>query len=178
MINKISSLVAALAIILFSGHAMAQATSVLYMTTDEGQGEEVGTVIFTDTDEGVKIEYNLKGLTPGERGFHVHEKPDCSPVTHDGMTTHAAAAGGHYDPEKTGKHLGPDGDGHRGDLPRLVVSEDGTAIGSAVFGKEKGLKTEEFRDRAIMIHAGGDNYSDQPAALGGGGARIACGIIE
>jgi Cu-Zn family superoxide dismutase len=28
-----------------------------------------------------------------------------------------------------------------------------------------------------MIHAGGDNYADQPAPLGGGGARIACGVI-
>lgn len=29
-----------------------------------------------------------------------------------------------------------------------------------------------------MIHKGGDNYSDEPAALGGGGARFACGVIE
>jgi len=27
-----------------------------------------------------------------------------------------------------------------------------------------------------MIHAGGDNYSDQPEPLGGGGGRIACGV--
>ena len=27
-----------------------------------------------------------------------------------------------------------------------------------------------------MIHAGGDNYSDHPEALGGGGARVACGV--
>jgi superoxide dismutase, Cu-Zn family len=29
-----------------------------------------------------------------------------------------------------------------------------------------------------MIHAGGDNYSDTPAPLDGGGARIACGVIH
>jgi Cu-Zn family superoxide dismutase len=40
------------------------------------------------------------------------------------------------------------------------------------------LKMEDIQSRAIIIHAGGDNYSDQPAALGGGGARIACGIIK
>jgi Cu-Zn family superoxide dismutase len=28
-----------------------------------------------------------------------------------------------------------------------------------------------------MLHAGGDNHSDHPAPLGGGGARIACGVI-
>jgi Cu-Zn family superoxide dismutase len=30
----------------------------------------------------------------------------------------------------------------------------------------------------MMIHAGGDNYSDKPKALGGGGKRVACGIIN
>jgi Cu-Zn family superoxide dismutase len=29
-----------------------------------------------------------------------------------------------------------------------------------------------------MVHAGGDNYADQPAPLGGGGARVACGTIR
>jgi Cu-Zn family superoxide dismutase len=29
-----------------------------------------------------------------------------------------------------------------------------------------------------MIHAGGDNYSDHPEKLGGGGARIACGVVK
>jgi Cu-Zn family superoxide dismutase len=29
-----------------------------------------------------------------------------------------------------------------------------------------------------MIHAGGDTYSDMPAPLGGGGARLACGVIK
>ena len=29
-----------------------------------------------------------------------------------------------------------------------------------------------------MIHVGGDNHSDHPAALGGGGPRMACGVIK
>jgi Cu-Zn family superoxide dismutase len=29
-----------------------------------------------------------------------------------------------------------------------------------------------------MIHEGGDNYSDKPKPLGGGGARIACGVVK
>ena len=28
-----------------------------------------------------------------------------------------------------------------------------------------------------MVHVGGDNMSDQPEALGGGGARYACGDL-
>ena len=29
-----------------------------------------------------------------------------------------------------------------------------------------------------MIHGGGDNNSDHPAPLGGGGPRMACGVIK
>jgi Cu/Zn superoxide dismutase len=40
------------------------------------------------------------------------------------------------------------------------------------------LTVAEIRGRSIMVHTGGDNYSDTPAPLGGGGARIACGVIK
>lgn len=163
-------------VLLLAGVAHAGTVSAtLYKATDTGNGEAVGTVTFTDGPDGLVIETDLKGLPAGQRGFHVHEKPDCSPVSKDGKMTHAGAAGGHYDPDKTGKHLGPDGGGHRGDLPVLTVSEDGTAKTTMTL---KGIKAEEFRNRALMIHAGGDNYSDDPEPLGGGGARIACGVIK
>lgn len=29
-----------------------------------------------------------------------------------------------------------------------------------------------------MIHAGSDNHADHPQPLGGGGARVACGVIK
>jgi Cu-Zn family superoxide dismutase len=40
------------------------------------------------------------------------------------------------------------------------------------------LKVKDLTGHSLMIHAGGDNFSDEPAALGGGGARVACGMIE
>ena len=39
------------------------------------------------------------------------------------------------------------------------------------------LSIEDVTNRALMIHEGGDNYSDVPEKSGGGGARIACGIV-
>ena len=84
-------------------------------------------------------------------------------------------AGGHFDPAATAKHLGPAGDGHKGDMPVLVVAPDGTATSPAV---SPHLKVADVKGHAIVIHAGGDNYSDQPAPLGGGGARIACGVVK
>ena len=84
------------------------------------------------------------------------------------------AAGGHYDPANTGKHLGPYAQGHLGDLPALYVDADGTATTPVLAPR---LKLEDLAGRSIMIHAGGDNYSDSPKSLGGGGARVACGTI-
>ena len=60
-------------------------------------------------------------------------------------------------------------------LPVLVVDSRGDAT-EAVTAPH--LTVAEIRDRSIMVHTGGDNYSDTPAPLGGGGARIACGVIK
>jgi Cu-Zn family superoxide dismutase len=38
------------------------------------------------------------------------------------------------------------------------------------------LKLSEVQGRALVIHAGGDNYSDSPEN-GGGQGRIACDIV-
>jgi hypothetical protein len=40
------------------------------------------------------------------------------------------------------------------------------------------LTLADVKGRSIVIHAGDDNYFDQPAPLGGGGARIACGVAK
>jgi Cu-Zn family superoxide dismutase len=40
------------------------------------------------------------------------------------------------------------------------------------------LKLADVRKRSLMVHAGGDNHSDHPASLGGGGVRVACGAIS
>ena len=90
--------------------------------------------------------------------------------------TAGMAASGHFDPANTKKHLGPDAmGGHKGDLPVLKVAADGTATGLLLAPH---LKRAGLAGHALMIHAGGDNYADQPKPLGGGGARIACGVIQ
>jgi len=93
----------------------------------------------------------------------------------EGKTVPGLAAGAHYDPANTGKHEGPQGKGHLGDLPALTVAADGTATTAVVAPR---LKMADMKGRSLMIHAGGDNYSDQPAPLGGGGARVACGVVK
>lgn len=128
-------------------------------------GQSLGKVSFEDNKYGLLIKPQLTGLPSGLRGFHIHEHPDCG--------EHAMNAGGHLDPAKTNSHQGPYGAGHLGDLPVLAVDNKGEANTPTLAPR---LTTEILHGHALMIHAGGDNYSDNPA-LGGGGARIACGKI-
>jgi Cu-Zn family superoxide dismutase len=147
----------------------------VFLASKEGAGAKIGQVVFTDGKDGLEIAVDLRDLSPGLHGFHVHENPDCSPLSKDGQVIPAGAAGGHFDPHKIGKHLGPDGGGHLGDLPALTVDDSGKVKTTL---KMKGVKAADFKNRSVMIHAGGDNYSDNPAPLGGGGARMACGVLR
>ncbi len=184
-LKRIFSAVAFCGLLLVGSGAHAEEVKAdVFMATDAGPGAKVGTVTITDmaskggisdVHPGVVVVTDLAGLPPGLHGFHIHEKGDCSPVVKDGKAGPAMAAGGHYDPEKTGKHLGPDKGGHKGDLPVLSVGPDGKAKEKFTI---KDLTAKEVKGRAVMIHAGGDNYSDEPLPLGGGGARIACGVFK
>jgi Cu-Zn family superoxide dismutase len=141
-----------------------------------GVGKSIGTITFSDSRSGLKIAPKLSDLPSGAHGFHVHVNPACGAgAGPDGKPAAGMAAGGHYDPANTGKHLGPKGEGHKGDLPTLDVDAKGKASKAVVAPH---LNLADVKGRAIMIHAGGDNYSDQPAPLGGGGGRIACGVIK
>jgi Cu-Zn family superoxide dismutase len=140
-----------------------------------GAGPSLGTVTISATPYGTLFTPALIGLAPGVHGFHIHENPSCAPQEKDGRMVPALAAGGHYDPGKTGKHLGPYGDGHLGDLPPLFADAEGR---SSVPVLAPRVKLSDLVGRSLMIHAGGDNFSDHPAALGGGGARVGCGVVN
>src|SRR5689334_10950217 len=154
----------------------ASETSTLDAIDAGGIGKEIGTLVLADTQAGLQITPQLAGLPPGDHGFHVHVNPNCGPGPgSNGQPAAGMAAGGHYDPANTGKHLGPHGEGHKGDMPVLTVDAGGNAT-KAVTAPH--LTVADVKGRSIMIHTGGDNYSDQPAPLGGGGGRIACGVAK
>lgn len=154
---------------LFFTLGAADASIVVNMNTvnDKDQSTSIGTVTISKAKCGVLITPNLHDLTPGTHGFHIHQFPSCGDK--------AMAAGGHLDPKKTEKHEGPyTQKGHLGDLPILTVDKDGKAV---LPGLAPNLTMADFKGHALMIHVNGDNYSDTPEKLGGGGARIACGVI-
>ncbi|RZN44533.1 superoxide dismutase [Cu-Zn] SodC2 [Escherichia sp. E10V10] len=167
---------AILALVVATGAQAASEKVEMNLVTSQGVGQSIGSVTITETDKGLEFSPDLKALPPGEHGFHIHAKGRCQPATKDGKASAAESAGGHLDPQKTNKHEGPEGAGHLGDLPALVVNNDGKATDAVIAPRLKSL--DEIKDKALMIHVGGDNMSDQPKPLGGGGERYACGVIK
>ncbi|MBH2029868.1 MAG: superoxide dismutase family protein [Moraxellaceae bacterium] len=148
--------------------------TTVYKVDANGIGASIGTVSFRQTPQGLLITPALWKLSPGEHGFHIHENASCDAALKDGKMGAALAAGGHLNPDHTANHGTPE-NGHLGDLPVLVVNDKGFAITPVTAPR---LKLSDIQGRTIMIHAGGDNYSDTPKPLGGGGERIACGVIQ
>jgi superoxide dismutase, Cu-Zn family len=167
----------ALPVILLATAGLAHADYTVDMKSinQSGQGASIGTVTITaHPSGGATFTPKLKGLPAGQRGFHVHEKASCGPAEKGGKMVAGESAGAHWDPDKSGKHGAPKGPGHRGDLPALEVAADGTATKAVTAPR---LKLADLARKSLMIHAGGDNYSDSPKPSGGGGDRIACGLI-
>lgn len=152
-----------------------QLTVSMFKIDANGVGAEIGTLMLMDSRGGLRIVPALGSLPPGPHGFHLHENPNCGPAMKDGRMQAGLAAGPHYDPNATGKHAGPQGNGHRGDLPVLNVDANGNATETM---NALHLSVNDVRGRAFVVHEGGDNFADQPKPLGGGGARIACGTVS
>jgi Cu-Zn family superoxide dismutase len=166
-----------LALLASSAAAMAAGDIevTMHAVDAKGVGKEIGTVRISENEHGLVFTPDLRGLPAGLHGFHVHQKPDCAPAQKEGKMSAAEAAGSHFDPEETGRHGAPWGEGHDGDLPALHVDKDGKASHPVLAPR---LELDDVRERSLIIHEGGDNYSDEPKPLGGGGKRIACGVIR
>lgn len=136
------------------------------------QGNNVtGNIRFIPQQDGVKIEGELQGLSPGKHGFHIHEKGDCS-------APDASSAGEHFNLHQ-GQHGSPenaDDKRHTGDLGNLEAGADGTARVEIVDKIIKLSGSESIIGKAVVVHAGPDDLSSQPS--GNSGPRVACGVIE
>ena len=129
-----------------------------------------GTVDFVQKGDKVFVSANVSGLTPGQHGFHIHEKGDCS--SGDGMS-----AGGHFNP--TGKaHGSPSSpDHHIGDMPMLVADGYGNATLTAELDAMTiGSGPNDIVGKGVIVHKDPDDFKTQPT--GNSGARVACGVIR
>ena len=146
-------------------------TTVALSTADGG---EAGTATVKQMRHGVIISLDLKNLTPGPHGFHIHETGACTPDFQ--------AAGAHYNPLDSEHGFESEGGYHVGDLPNINVAADGTARGDVfvqqvtLTGADNDRYPFSLRDAdgsALMIHAQGDDYRDMDSS----GGREACGVI-
>jgi superoxide dismutase, Cu-Zn family len=169
--QMISGAVAILAVVA-SVAAAQQLTVEINRVSAAGVGEKIGSVTITEDAKGAAFKVAVGGIAAGTHGFHVHEKADCGAAIKDDKPEPGGAAGAHYDPEGKKSHAGPQGAGHKGDLPALTANA--TGINETVVAPK--LKLSDVLGRALVIHEAGDNYSDTPEN-GGGKGRIACGII-
>lgn len=150
-------------------------TITMNSVNNSGIGDTIGSIKASTSKYGAVFSPSLQGLQPGLHGFHVHENPNCMPKKKDEKMVPALSAGSHYDPNKSKKHNTSWGNGHLGDLPPMFVDLEGNANQPVLAPR---LKLSDLKGRAVIIHAKGDNHSDKPKSLGGGGARVACGIIK
>lgn len=128
-----------------------------------------GKITFTQVGEQVRITGEVSGHSPGPKGFHIHEKGDCS--ARDAMST-----GGHFNPHKT-KHGAP-GQGHGGDLGNLVFDASGrTTVNLTVTGiSVTGDRPDGIVGRGLIVHAQADDLKTDPT--GDAGGRVACAVIR
>lgn len=129
----------------------------------------VGAAEFYQTKDGVLVSVEVVGLpgaggpcTGGVFALHIHEGTVCAGTSADPF----AEAGGHYNPENC-RH--PQ---HAGDLPPLFET-DGRAYMTVLTGR---FKVSDVIGRTMIIHAGPDDFTSQPA--GNAGVKIACGKIR
>ena len=127
-----------------------------------------GSVTFEETPAGVRLSAMVSGLTPGQHGFHIHDKGDCSAAD-------ATSAGGHFNP--TGQpHGAPSAPSHHGgDLLQLEANGEGNATLVEVLAGQTLSGPSGVIGRSVVVHGGKDDYQSQPA--GNSGPRVACGVI-
>lgn len=151
----------------------------------EMSGDNItGNATFTEYEFGtqklVKIILELSGdrenMKPGLHAVHIHEKASCE--------GHFKCAGGHFDPGPAG-NSDPDVNHpfHAGDLPNIVVDENGKGVLEAVTSRvtlsEGPLCILSGVGTSLMVHGNPDPYKGGESGSGvSGGPRIACGIIK
>lgn len=148
-----------------------RAIAVLHPTA----GSEVrGLVTFIELADGVRVDAEITGLTPGKHGFHVHQFGDCASA--DGSTAPASAAGDHFNPTNE-PHAASDAvQRHVGDMGNIEADHAGVAKLTYI-DHHLSLASDErsIIGRAVIVHAKPDDLTSQPS--GEAGERVACGVV-
>ena len=143
-------------------------TTKTYQVNSKSGTQTAGSAKFTQTGKTVKMNLDIKNLTPGIHAVHIHEKGDCSAA--DG-----SSAGGHWNPTSHNHGKWESHAFHMGDIGNLTANENGTA--TLVFKTDKWClgcedETKNIIGKSIIIHAKEDDFQTQPT--GNAGGRVGC----
>ena len=140
-------------------------------TLRPASGSQVqGQLTFTQlAADRVRVTGDISGHQPGAKGFHIHEKGDCS-------APDATSAGGHFNPTKA-QHGATPRTGHAGDMGNITFDASGRARVDLVL---EGLSVSRdapngIIGRAVVVHMQTDDLKTDPT--GNAGGRAACGVI-
>ena len=136
-----------------------------------------GTINIIEWGNGVRFDVNLKNLTPGKHGFHIHEAGNLE----DGCKSCCA----HFNPLNK-EHGGPfeldQKNRHLGDLGNIIADENGNCVQSI---RDKYLQLRGYKyniiGRSVVVHEKEDDLgrggNAESKKTGNAGARIGCGVI-
>jgi Cu-Zn family superoxide dismutase len=135
-----------------------------------------GNIFFQETLKNkLAIYYNISGLTPGEHGFHIHEKGD--------LAKKCMNCGKHFNPNKK-HHCYDSKNCHSGDLGNIFANSKGNSRGIKIVSNiclNKNKSCNILR-RSVVVHENKDDLgkgkNHESHKTGNAGRRIACGIIE
>ena len=157
------------------------------VTLFNAEGDRIGRAKLKPVGDGeTRVQARITEAVPEFHGFHIHEIGECDPN----------ATGGPF--MSAGGHLAPGGQSHgahAGDLPSLLVMEDGTARLEFVTDRFELSDLKDDDGSAVIVHAGRDNFANIPPryvsttsgqpgpdavtlATGDAGGRYACGVVK
>ncbi len=125
----------------------------------------VGNATFSPDPAGIKVSVQVKGLTPGKHGVHIHMTGKC-----EGFDF--ASAGGHFNPNNKQHGMQNPQGAHAGDMPNLEVGADGSGtyeyINKQVTFGSGSNSLFPPGGTALVIHAGEEkeNPRAHPAGFG------------
>ena len=140
-------------------------------------GATSGQIVVKNAPEGILMRVDLKGLSQGWHGIHLHQIGDCSD-TQAGFK----ASGGHVDPANAAHGLlNPEGY-ELADIPNIYANADGRATAELYRGALSLQSTDDSRTAlldadgfAVVVHENADDHFTQP--IGGAGGRVACAAL-
>jgi Cu-Zn family superoxide dismutase len=139
----------------------------------ENPDKVTGTINFIQKGKNLEIKYDIKGLTDGDHGFHIHEYGNLL----DGCTT----AGGHFNPHNKNHGGLTSKERHAGDLGN-IKSLSGQSSGTITTDTLSLLNNKVgIIGRMVVVHADPDDLGrggDKESLItGNAGRRVACGVI-